>query len=777
MAEDIFGGLLGDLAPPPQNIGWKGDFVKSLNKGASELGVSARDLALAIGYETEGTFDSARKGRGLAAGRFGLIQAGPEEAKTYGFSPSQTPAEQVDSVVSYLKDRGLKPGMGLKDIYSTINAGAPGLYSRSDRPGETVETHVARMSDPKGIYAKAADDLLAGTKPVEAANDDSWAEGIALPESPQLAPEATPVSGAPLSPSGATWGRAVDFGNKLLLGAGTPIMAGAQAGKEAIREVSAGTPIGEAIGGMGDTYSQARDAYHTAQAQWAEENPGQDLTNMLVGATIPTVAALAATKGKAGPLVEQGLTSMSPRLGPPVAKFLAGEAGKGGTGVGNKLLQLASEATAGVLEGSTAGAMQHGLSTHSLVDDIITGGEFGGAANPLLKRLAPTIKSLFDVTVTRPIATLAQKAKGLGIELTGPQLTRDSATMKLGAKAGAMGDEKQLGQYTRAVSKEFGENTDSITQDVLDSAKTRIGSDFENVAKSVTQNIGDKSFMQTLKFLQTDALNTVGGNVKDPSYLMVKNWVGNMGRAAQNGLLDGETYRTLTRGNSTFSRGLIQSKDPYLRYYGGLLREGLNDALERTVTAGGPSNIMNKLKIARQQWAALKQVEPIAQKSASGVINPQQMARLSGSKTGNLSDLAHIGQLLPKTLPTGGVKPPASGVDLVGNLLSKIPEFAKTLGAAAGGGLAATHGVGALGQLAASPMGMLATGAGLAAGGSRYIVNKYIESLMHDPRYAAILTAKGLGQAAPAMPFGAQVINAAQQSAIPAGISVLNQEE
>jgi len=776
MADDtnIFDGLLTSLTPQPKNIGWQGDFVKALNKGASDLGVSARDLGLALSYETERTFDSAHQGRGPAKGRYGLLQVlkGGEEEQKYGFSPSQTPAEQVDSVVQYLRDRGLQPGMGLKDIYSTINAGKPGLYNASDRPGETVSTHVARMSDPNGMYAKATDALLSGTKPVAAADDDSWAKGLELPaslEPPQLTPAGSPA-GAPLTPnSGASWGGWTDFANKLLLGGGTPIMAGAQAGKEAMREVTTGVPISQAISSMPSTYGQAKDAYEQAQEQWAKENPGQDLTNLLVGATIPTVGALAATEGTAAPAVGDALAAIAPRAGPQVAKFLAGEAGAGGTGFLNKLLQLGSQATRGALEGSAAGGMQTGLTKNSMVDDMLSGAEFGGAANPILKKFAPAIKSLFDVTVTRPVATIAQKAKNLGIDLTGAQLTGDQGVRALAAKAGALGNDAQLGQYTRAVSKEFGEDTPVITKDVLESAKTRIGQDFEHVANSVTKNIGDNDFMRRLTLLRTDALNAAGGNLKDPTYLMVKGWVGNMGRAAQNGLLDGQAFASYTRGSSAFSRGMLKSPDANLRHYGGEIYAALQDALGRNA----PSDVMDTWKTAKQQWAAMKQIEPIAEKSwPSGVINPQQMAGLRGSNTGNLNDLAQIGQLMPKTVPTGGVKP-SGAAGLINNLLARVPG-GPLLGAGAAGGAGLHYGPHILNQIAANPITSAA--AGVAAAGN-YAVNKYIQKLMLDPRYAEILMARGLAQPGPGMPLGASAIQAAQGSAIPMGTELLNQEQ
>ena len=107
------------------------DIAGNITLAADKLGISARDLATVISYETGGSFSTSIRG-GAGNRHIGLIQFGPAEQKKYGAAIGQTFADQMDAVVAYMKDRGLKPGMGLLDVYSTINAGRPGLYNRSD---------------------------------------------------------------------------------------------------------------------------------------------------------------------------------------------------------------------------------------------------------------------------------------------------------------------------------------------------------------------------------------------------------------------------------------------------------------------------------------------------------------------------------------------------------------------------------------------------------------------------------------------------------------------
>lgn len=118
--------------------------IAAIKQAAEQLGIDPADLAEVINYETGGTFSPSIYG-GRGNNYMGLIQFGPEERRKYGASPDQSFSDQMMAVQKFLVDRGVKPGMGLMDIYSTVNAGSPGMYSASDRPGATVRSHVQDM--------------------------------------------------------------------------------------------------------------------------------------------------------------------------------------------------------------------------------------------------------------------------------------------------------------------------------------------------------------------------------------------------------------------------------------------------------------------------------------------------------------------------------------------------------------------------------------------------------------------------------------------------------
>lgn len=109
---------------------------EGIKQAAEALGISPIDLATAISYETGGTFDPVKAGPTTKWGRHrGLIQFGEPQAQKYGVdwnNPIDSQLGPNGAVVKYLRDAGVRPGMGLLDIYSAINAGSVGRYNASD---------------------------------------------------------------------------------------------------------------------------------------------------------------------------------------------------------------------------------------------------------------------------------------------------------------------------------------------------------------------------------------------------------------------------------------------------------------------------------------------------------------------------------------------------------------------------------------------------------------------------------------------------------------------
>lgn len=161
-------------APQPQTASNMGqdELRRLIVETANAIGANPTDLATAISYETAGTFDPLKSGPHTQWGTHrGLIQFGEPQARQFGVDwndPLHSQLGAEGAVAKYFKASGFKPGMSGLDLYSTINAGAPGRYGASDAhnggaPGDVRdkwETQMAahrakaeRLLDPYDTFA------------------------------------------------------------------------------------------------------------------------------------------------------------------------------------------------------------------------------------------------------------------------------------------------------------------------------------------------------------------------------------------------------------------------------------------------------------------------------------------------------------------------------------------------------------------------------------------------------------------------------------------------
>jgi hypothetical protein len=151
------------------------DLRSGILGAAQSLGVNPLDLATIISYETAGTFDPAKRGPTTQWGQHrGLIQFGEPQARQHGVDWNNPLGSQLGpdgAIVSYMRSSGVKPGMGLLDLYSAVNAGAPGRYNASDAnnggaPGtvrDKVETQMAgHRAKAEALLGDAGDDTMTG---------------------------------------------------------------------------------------------------------------------------------------------------------------------------------------------------------------------------------------------------------------------------------------------------------------------------------------------------------------------------------------------------------------------------------------------------------------------------------------------------------------------------------------------------------------------------------------------------------------------------------------
>lgn len=147
--------------------------VSSLQDGIIETAAALRidpiDLATVISYETGGTFNPMQRGPTTQWGQHrGLIQFGEPQAARFGVDFSsemaalQSQLGPNGAIVQYLEASGFQPGMGILDLYSTINAGAPGRYGASDaNNGGAPGTVWDKVNNQMGGHLQNAEQLFA----------------------------------------------------------------------------------------------------------------------------------------------------------------------------------------------------------------------------------------------------------------------------------------------------------------------------------------------------------------------------------------------------------------------------------------------------------------------------------------------------------------------------------------------------------------------------------------------------------------------------------------
>lgn len=352
-------------------------------------------------------------------------------------------------------------------------------------------------------------------------------------------------------------------------------------------------------------------------------------------------------------------------------------------------MSAAAGRLAGALLGNAAAGAGSNLATNSRTDESaarsaadgaalgIATGALGAVMRPVAQHLADTVTG---GTISRSRAELARLAnEKYGIGLTAPQIS-DSQGMKYLATgaAGGMTTPEQLGQFTRAVSRTFGEDSPALTPDVIDRAHINLGQRFDDVANR-TSIVADPQFHEDIAAIQRDAPQVLTPEEMAP----VSNQIANvLGHIPQSGIIMGSQYQALTRHGTPLALAM-RSRNPNIAFYAGRVRDALDDAMERSLTATGNTDVLDDLRDARFQYKNLKTIEPLAAKAnEDGAISP---ALLQGavSRTfknrarkgaADLGELAQIGQSFLKNQPNSGTP---GRLEALG-ALSAIPAAAMT---------------------------------------------------------------------------------------------------
>lgn len=344
----------------------------------------------------------------------------------------------------------------------------------------------------------------------------------------------------------------------------------------------------------------------------------------------------------------------------------------------------ANTLTGASLIGAAMGGSQPVATGESRLQNAAMGGAGGfagqGIANTMGRVARPVQSSLNPVE-----AGLAQKASQMGIPLTIGQKTGSrplqitesvlenlpfTADKQLAIK------EAQRMAFNKATSKTIGENADLITPEVLNSAKTRIGKQFQDLSARNVVGL-DSEFVDALA--KVDASKTVFSSSK------ISDTIEKALELASQGKISGTEYQKV-RSSLGKAASSAFSTDAELGQALKSIRSALDAAAERSISSADKKAWGQ----ARQQWQALKVLEkaaaPTSADAVAGNVSPAKLANALNSVDKNfkygtgqqeLGDLARVGKaFIQDSIPNSGTAQRTFYQNLIENPLRVIPGAA-----------------------------------------------------------------------------------------------------
>lgn len=259
--------------------------------------------------------------------------------------------------------------------------------------------------------------------------------------------------------------------------------------------------------------------------------------------------------------------------------------------------------------------------------------------------------SVFGSQISPEVMALAQRAQQLGIPVSRAQLsdstflkTLASQVEKIPFTGGTQARQAQQAAFNQAVSRTFGEDSPVVNQNLYNTAKTRIGNEFERLSGQNNLQVtpalmGDVNTVidQADRFGTADSsriIRNLAGDLRDkldPTTMTIP----------------GQAYQAADSQMSS----LMKSGDPTSVFIG-QLRDAVRQGMDHSISPADQAAWMT----ARSQYRNLKAVRDIVGKAGvDGDISPALlMGRLNSSNAaresmamgtrGDLGDIAQIGQ-------------------------------------------------------------------------------------------------------------------------------------
>lgn len=339
--------------------------------------------------------------------------------------------------------------------------------------------------------------------------------------------------------------------------------------------------------------------------------------------------------------------------------------------------------------------------------------------------------------VTPERAAIRDALRAEGVEPTAGEISGNravrTAESQLGNAPGSgqaysRAKEQELRQYTRAVVKRAGVDSDNALPETINEIRDKAASRLESAAADMKIRMDPKmgnEFAELRSDLQRegatpDQINRINQqleNIQNGFVTTVKKTAG----GANDTIMDGKTYQGLTRHGTPLQRA-IDDPDPTVSYYSLRIRSALDDAMERTAQGRGTRagvglrQAMDDLREARRHWYNMivisKAVSGPGEAAPAGLVTPQKLRQILTSSQdkklqyaagrGDLAELARSGESM--------MQPIGSSQTSERSLITAIPA---AIGASVGqaiqgepisGALAGVMAPGGAGRVLMSPL-------------------------------------------------------------------------
>lgn len=210
---------------------------------------------------------------------------------------------------------------------------------------------------------------------------------------------------------------------------------------------------------------------------------------------------------------------------------------------------------------------------------------------------------------------------------------------------------RQQDQFVRAVSQTFGENAPRITQDVIDSARKRIGGELQTLYKSGSIDASaSPTLINELAQIERQATSTLQPQQMGYVAKALDEVVGSV----SSGPLPGDAFWNMIKFDAKSAlNNAMRSADPTVKGYAIDIKTAMMKALEQ----GSPATLRSQLAKFNKQYANLSTIDDLALRSG-GDISPQallgRVVTEQGNVRGQLGELAEAAKVAMKPLADSG---------------------------------------------------------------------------------------------------------------------------